>query len=90
MNDSLRIEIPTQFSAVQKRHILKYLSAGRRSLTLPEWKHVLSGFDLLHQARVSLDETVQTFKQMYTIHVEEPFADLYINELLQLHDLNHE
>lgn len=90
MSNNLRIEVPTQFSAVQQRLILKYLSAGRRSLTLSEWKHVLSGFDLLHEARVELDGSVETFKQIYTIHVEEPFANLYINELLRLHDLNHE
>ena len=45
-------------------------------------------FDLLHQARVDSDGNVQTFKQIYAIHVEEPFADKFLNGLLLLDDVS--
>ena len=88
MNDNIHIELPTQFTAEHQRLILKYLSSGRRSLTLSEWKQVLNGFDLLHQTRVNSDSNVQTFKQIYAIHVEEPFADKFLNGLLLLDDVS--
>ena len=49
---------------------------------------MLSGFDGLNQAQV-IDETgVMSFKEIYAIHVERPFADLYTNELLQLQNVS--
>jgi hypothetical protein len=90
MNDNLRIELPAHFTAEHERLILKYLSLGRQSLTLTEWKQALNGFDLLHEAQVELEGGIQTFKQIYAVHVEQPFADLYINELLRLDDVGRE
>ncbi len=90
MNNNLHIALPTQFSIEHERLILKYLTSGRRSLILSEWRHVLNGFDLLHQARVVTDNSTQTFKQVYAIHVEQPFADSFINELLLLDDVGRE
>ncbi|MCL4872141.1 MAG: hypothetical protein KJ063_24545 [Anaerolineae bacterium] len=87
MNNNLRIELPTHFTDEHQKLILKYLTRGRQSLSLSEWKRLLTGFDLLHQARVMTESDVQTFKQIYAVHVEQPYADLYINELLQLHDV---
>lgn len=84
MNNNLRIELPTHFTDEHEKLILKYLTRGRQSLSLSEWKQLLTGFDLLHQARVVTESDVQTFKQIYVVHVAQPYADLYINELLQL------
>ena len=90
MNDNLRIELPTTFTDKHQRLILKYLISGRQSLDFSEWKRLLNGFDLLHHARVDIDGNTQTFQQIYAIHVEQPFADLFINELLLLDDITHE
>jgi hypothetical protein len=90
MNDNLRIELPARFTPEHERLILKYLTSGRQSLTLPEWKQVLDGFDLLHLARVETEGIVQTFRQVYTAHVDQPFADLFIRELLLLEDVSRE
>lgn len=90
MKDNIHIELPTPFTAEHQRLILKYLTSGRRSLDLSEWKHLLNEFDLLHQARVDSGSDVQTFQQIYAIHVEQPFADAFINELLLLDDVGRE
>jgi hypothetical protein len=58
MNDNLRIEVPAHFTAEHQRLILKYLSSGRQSLSLTEWKQALNGFDLLHEAQVELEDGV--------------------------------
>lgn len=60
------------------------------SIDLSEWKHLLYGFDLLHQARIDSDGDILTFQQIYAIHVEQPFSDLFINELLLLDDVGRE
>ncbi len=90
MNDNLRIELPESFSNEQERLILKYLSSGRQSLASLEWKRLLNGFDLLHEARVKSEAGVQTFKQIYAVHVEQSFADSFINDLLRLKDVSRE
>jgi hypothetical protein len=64
MNDNLRIELPAHFTAEHEQLILKYLSLGRHSLTLTEWKQTLNGFDLLHETRVEFEGGIQTFKQI--------------------------
>jgi hypothetical protein len=90
MDDNLRIELPARFTNEHERLVLKYLTSGRQSLTLPEWKQVLDGFDLLHLAHVEIKGIVHTFRQLYTVHVAQPFADLFINELLLLENVSHE
>ncbi len=90
MNDNFRVELPSQFSPEHEQFILQYLVSGRQSLTLSQWKHVLNGFDLLHQAFVETEGSIQTFRQIYSVHVEQPFADFFINELLLLDDIKHE
>ena len=90
MDDNLRIELPARFTTEHERLILKYLTSGRQSLTLPEWKEVLDGIDLLHLARVEIEGIVHTFRQVYTVHVDQPFADLFINELLLLEEISRE
>ena len=90
MNDTLRIELPAHSTTEHQRLILKYLISGRQSLTFGEWRQLFTGFDLLHRARVKSEKDVQTFRQIYDAHVEQPFADGYINELLLLKDVSRE
>ena len=90
MNNNLRIELPESFSNEHERLILKYLSSGRQSLASLEWKRLLNSLDLLHEARVKSEAGVQTFKQIYAVHVEQSFADSFINDLLHLKDVSRE
>jgi len=69
---------------------LKYLVEGRHALSSGEWKTALSGFDMLHQAVISTETENLTFRDVYQKHVDGPFADQYIAELLHLHDVAQE
>lgn len=84
MTESWRIKLPAHFMVEQNNLVLKYLIQGRQSLTRVEWQQVLAGFDVLHEARAVSDSESLTFRQLYEIFVERPFADLYIDALLQL------
>jgi hypothetical protein len=81
------IRLPASFTDDHQRLILKYLVEGRWTLSQAEWRLVLGGFDLLHQALVVTQEGALTFRQVYQAQVDRPFADLYIAELLKLSDV---
>jgi hypothetical protein len=87
MSSNLRITLPTNFTQKHEQLILKYLTQGRASLTLAEWQQLFVGFDVLHLAQVVIETETVTFQQIYVAHVERPFADIYINQLLQLTDV---
>ena len=86
----LQIILPAQLTIEQEQLVIKYLVQGRQSLTRAEWRLVLRGFDILHQAQAVLDSETITFRQLYARHVERPFADSYIDTLLQLKDVGQE
>ena len=90
MTKDLQIILPANISAEQEQLIIKYLAQGRRSLTKSDWRLVLTGFDILHQAQVIAGSESTTFKQLYATHVERPFANLYIDALLQLENVSRE
>lgn len=90
MTKDVQIKLPADFSVEQEQFIVKYLTQGRRSLTKSEWRLVLTGFDALHQAEVLSGSKATTFRQVYVTHVERPFANLYIDALLQLEDVGRE
>ncbi len=84
------ISLPAGFSDRHQHAILKYLVEGRRALSSAEWKIALPGFDMLHQAVVETESESLTFREVYQRHVDRPFADQYIAELLRLHDVAQE
>lgn len=84
MSSNLQIILPTNFTQKHQQLILKYLTQGRTSLSLSEWQQLFTGFDTLHLAQVATETETITFQQVYEAHVERPFADSYINQLLQL------
>ena len=90
MMKDLQIILPAHLTVEQEQLVIKYLLQGRQSLTRAEWRLVLRGFDILHQAQVVLDSETATFRQLYATHVERPFADSYIDTLLQLTDVGQE
>jgi hypothetical protein len=87
MSNKLQIELPANFTNRHQHLVLKYLTQGRRALSPADWQHLLAGFDFLHQAQVMIEANTLTFRQVYAVHVEQRFADLYINELLQLQNV---
>lgn len=84
------ISLPAGYSGRHQRTILKYLVEGRHALSSAEWKIALSGFDMLHQAVVETETENLTFREVYQQHVDRPFADRYISELLRLRDVAQE
>jgi hypothetical protein len=76
-------------SALTKKHqdaLRTYLSRNPQYDTLV-WEMIYEAIDLLAQAQVITDQVPQTFKQVYTEHVERPFADQYIAQLLSSKDV---
>jgi hypothetical protein len=51
------------------------------------WELIYEAIDLLAQAQVIEEQVTRTFKQVYTEHVERPFADRYIEQLLTSKDV---
>ena len=90
MRSNLQIILPGNFAQKHEQLILKYLTQGRASLTLVEWQQLFVGFDALHLAQVVTEAEPLTFQQIYVIHVERPFADSYIHQLLQLTDVQQQ
>lgn len=87
MESDLKINLPGAFTVEQERLILKYLKLGRRSLVSSEWKELLVGFNVLHNAELETTLHKLTFSQVYEEYVDIPFADSYINRLLTLEDV---
>lgn len=79
---SLQITIPPEFS--QKHHdaLMTYLSDSR-NLNTAVWRHLFQGVDLLDTAQVSTPTVTQTFRQLYGELIERPFANQYIQQLLE-------
>ena len=84
------ITLPAGYSDTHQRVTLKYLVEERQALSSAEWKTALSGFDMLHQAVIETETENLTFREVYQKHVDRPFADPYIAELLHLHDVAQE
>jgi len=84
------IILPTSYSDAHQRVTLKFLVEGRQALSSVEWKTALSGFDMLHRAVIKTETESLTFRELYQKHVDSSFADPYIAELLNLHDVAQE
>ncbi|MBK8905334.1 MAG: hypothetical protein IPM53_29395 [Anaerolineaceae bacterium] len=79
---SLQFHIPPEFT--QKHHdaLMTYL-IDSRSLTTAVWRHLFQGIDLLDAAQVSTPTVTQSFRQVYGELIERPFANQYIQQLLE-------
>lgn len=90
MKQTVTIELPANFTDKQQRLILKYLFEGRQRIYSTEWPLLLRSFNELHKAFVITQTEVSTFREVYNMQVDMLFADLYIEELLKLHDVMRE
>lgn len=82
----LQFSIPSEFT--QKHHdaLMTYLTDSR-SLDTVVWQHLFHGIDLLDTAQVSTPSVTQTFRQVYGELIERPFANQYIQQLLETKDV---
>ncbi len=83
---SLQFSIPPAFA--QKHHdaLMTYLTDSR-SLNTAVWQHLFQGINLLDVAQVSTPTITQTFRQAYGELIERPFANEYIQQLLETKDV---
>ena len=84
------IDLPASYSDEHQQVTLKYLVDGRQALSSADWETALSGFDMPHQAVVETETENLPFREVYQNHVDRPFADQYIAELLRLSDVAQE
>ncbi|MCB8978647.1 MAG: hypothetical protein H6657_14600 [Ardenticatenaceae bacterium] len=79
---SLQFHIPPEFA--QKHHdaLITYLSDSR-NLNTAVWQHLFQGINLLDVAQVSTPTITQNFRQVYGELIERPFANQYIQQLLE-------
>lgn len=78
----LQFSIPPEFT--QKHHdaLMTYLTDSR-SLNTAVWQHLFQGINLLDVAQVSTPTITQNFRQVYGELIERPFANQYIQQLLE-------
>ena len=86
---SVQIFIPEEFRQAHYDALIAYLTDSR-SLNTAAWRHLYQGIDILAKAQVVGANQSQTFRQIYTELIERPFANQYIDLLLQTNDVSVE
>ena len=80
-NFIMQIQLAYSVTTRQKSAINKYLVA-RRTMNERDWLHALKAFDLLGNSVVFLDESKQTFTQIYQKLIDAHFADEFLDRIL--------
>ena len=78
--------LPAGFTPQHQRVVLKHLEQGRWTLSGAEWRWALEGFGLLHNAFVYASSEWHSFRSVYDLAVDAPFAERYLADLLALDD----
>jgi hypothetical protein len=81
-NPSLRFVVPPEFTQEHHDALIAYLTDSR-GLSTTVWRLVFDGIDLLDKAQVFTTTTMRTFRQVYDELIRRPFADKYIEQLLE-------
>jgi hypothetical protein len=79
---SLRFVVPPEFSREHHDALMAYLTDSR-GLSTTDWRQVFDGIDLLDKAQVTTIKTTRTFRQVYDELIRRPFANKYIEQLLE-------
>lgn len=79
--------VPEAFGNQHQRVILAYLRQGQQAVTSAERPKLLEGFDLLHHAYLFVGNKRYSFRLLYTLHVDEPFAAAFMAQLLQMKEV---
>lgn len=79
--------LPETFGNQHQRVILAYLRQGQQGVTAAERPRLLEGFDLLHHGYLFVGNKRYSFRMLYTLHVDEPFAASFMTQLLQMKEV---
>jgi hypothetical protein len=82
----LQVILPDKFTKEHERILTLYLADDRRLNTLLR-QRLYEAIDLLSQAEVRINRTFYTFRQVYDAHIDQAFADAYLEQLLALIDV---
>ncbi|MCL4872135.1 MAG: hypothetical protein KJ063_24515 [Anaerolineae bacterium] len=86
LEQALQISIPSRFTQAHHDALMAYL-ADSRGLATTAWRLVYQGIDLLDSAQVVTPHSTRTFRQVYDELIARPFANPYIEQLLQTRDV---
>lgn len=78
---SIRILLPAEFQDVHRRAALDWMRRGPQ-FSLTEWQVAIRAFDLLKEATVVTSNGVLPFPVIYYRYVELPYAETFIQTLL--------
>ena len=81
--------IPPQLTEEQRMLLTIYLSDDYR-LKRSEWPQIFKAVDWLGQAKVVTHNKFRTFRQLYLEYIDTSLADLYLEQLLALSDVQKE
>lgn len=84
-NPSLQIIVSLEFTQAHHDVLIAYL-ADSRSLNTADWQQLYKGIDLLDKAQVVMPAAMRTFRQVYDELIGMPFANQYIEQLLNTSD----
>jgi hypothetical protein len=82
----VRILLPEKFTTQHQVILTRYLADDRR-LRPPEWRTLYEGIDALDAARIQTEESTLSFEQLYQHYVDDHFATIYLEQLLNLTDI---
>lgn len=86
-NKQSGVWLPTAFTPQHQQVVMKHLEKGRWTLSSTEWRWALEGFGLLHNALVYMPSEWLSFRSVYDLQVDAPFAERYLADLLALDDV---
>ena len=82
----MQVNIPQAFTREHHEVLTIYLTDSRL-LRSAEWKTVYEAVDVLEHAEIVYPEGRWRFRQLYNYHIDQLFADLYLDKLLLLDDI---
>jgi hypothetical protein len=75
-----QVLLPAEFLEHHRRIVLEFARRGHE-LGRDEWRQAIVAFDLLKNAAVLTDRGLLPFPVIYRQHIEEPYADDFIEQL---------
>lgn len=82
----MQFRIPYTLTKQHEQALTAYLT-DRHKLTTAVWRHLYEAIDILNEAQVITGRSKHTFRQLYEAYVVEPFANPYIDQLLNSKDV---
>jgi hypothetical protein len=85
---SIQVQLPSGFTSDHERAVIDYLAD--RLFGREAWAKAFEAFDLLDQAVLVTAGGRYTFRTLYQQMVDRRMADVYLGELLALHDVKEQ